>query len=245
MPIDQKILDKLQKLLALSASENANEAILAMEKAQELMNEHHLSVLDVAEDGSNTDIREEQVWGMTKSRQKWEAGLGHEIARAFDGRAIISPTEEGWYMTFIAAKTDIAIIVDLFDRLRTTIRRMSRDYVKANTPDAPWPSPITLHNSYRMGMVATIRKRLKTLQENTRPDAQHTNQYGLTGQDLVVIKNQAVDERVNTKFGRGLRRESSSKTRVFASAYRQGKEDGDSVSLHRSVDNKGPDMITM
>lgn len=244
MSVDQKIIDKLQKLLALSASENENEAARAMEKAQALMNEHHLSVLDVAEDGSNAEVSDEQIWGLTKSRQKWEAALGNEIARAFDGRAIISSTEEGWYITFIAAKTETALIVDLFERLRTTIRRMSKNFVLNHKPDAPWLAPITIHNSYRMGMVTTISKRLKTLKENTRPNSDTVNQYGLSGMDLVVIKNQAVDDRVKNMFGKGLRKEAAFRPKVYANAYQQGKEDGDSVSLHRSVEGKGPGLLS-
>ncbi|MDD3816412.1 MAG: DUF2786 domain-containing protein, partial [Desulfocapsaceae bacterium] len=50
--IDQKIINKLQKLLSLSASDNENEAALAMKKAEGLMREHNLSVADVALDGS-------------------------------------------------------------------------------------------------------------------------------------------------------------------------------------------------
>ncbi len=243
MPVDQKILDKLQKLLALSASENGNEAALALKKAQTIMNEHNLTVFDVAEDGASAEICDKRVWGSTKNCQKWEASLGNEIARAFDGRAIISSTNDGWYLTFIASKTEAAIIVDLFERLRITIRRMSKAYVEQHKPDAPWPAPITIHNSYRIGIITTIRKRLRTLRENTRPDARVANQFGLTGTDLVVIKNQAVDERTQKLFGRGIHREKDARPRVYSNAYTQGKKDGDRINLHRSVAGKNPDLL--
>lgn len=170
MSIDQKVYDKLQKLLALSVSDNENEAGLAMEKAKVLMNEHNLSLLDVAQDGSGASVKDERIWGFSKNRQKWEESLGNEIARAFDGRAIISPTLDGWYVTFIGSKTDVAIIVDLFERLRLVIRKMSKAYVDVKGNNKPWLSPQTLHESYRMGVVITIRNRLQTLRKNTRPD---------------------------------------------------------------------------
>ncbi len=243
MSVDQKVFDKLQKLLALSASDNENEAELAMEKAKVLMNEHKLSLLDVAQDGSGASVQDERIWGFSKNRQKWEESLGNEIARAFDGRAIISPTLGGWYITFIASKTDIAIIVDLFERLRLLIRKMSKAYVDAKENDKPWLSPQTLHESYRMGIVITLRNRLQILRKNTRPDATIKNQYGLTGMDLVAVKNQAVDERVHELYTNGLQEESVPTTKVYAKAYRQGKEDGDAISLHPSVKGTKPVAI--
>lgn len=239
MPVDQKIKDKLQKLLALAASDNEYEAALAMEKAQALMNEHNLSVLDVAEDGSGAAIEDEKVSGLTKSRQRWESTLSATVAAAFDGRAVISRSEEGWYITFIAARTDITFIVDLYTRLRQTIRRMSDAYVQRERSARPWLSAKTLHNSYRQGLVRTINRRLTSLKENTRPDAVRTNRYGLTGMDLVVVKSQAVDQRVTDLF-EAVRQESRAKLKVYSHAYQQGQADGNNVSLHRSLDGERP-----
>lgn len=239
MSVDQKIKDKLQKLLALAASDNEHEAALAMEKAQVLMNEHNLTIKDVAEDGSGAIVEDENIWGLTKSRQRWESALSGCIASAFDGRAVVNPTEEGWYVTFIASKTDMAFIVDLYERLRQTVRRMSDSFVKIERSHKPWLSAKTLHNSYRQGLVVTIHNRLQTLKENTRPDTKRVNKYGLTGMDLVLVKNQAVDQRVENLFGKTYS-ESRSKIKVYSHAYQQGKEDGNNVSLHRSLDGVKP-----
>lgn len=217
MSVDQKVKDKLQKLLALAASDNEHEAALAMEKAQALMNEHNLSVLDVAEDGSGADIDDEKVWGLTKSRQRWESALSAAIA----------------------ARTEITFIVDLYTRLRQTIRRMSDAYAKRERSARPWLSAKTLHNSYRQGLVRTINRRLKVLKENTRPDAVTINRYGLTGMDLVVVKSQAVDQRVTELFD-SVRQDSRAKLKVYSHAYQQGQEDGNNVSLHRSLDGERP-----
>ena len=45
---DQKILDKISKLLALSESDNPNEAAIALERAQKLMKEHSVTMTDVS-----------------------------------------------------------------------------------------------------------------------------------------------------------------------------------------------------
>lgn len=243
MAVDQKILDKLQKLLALSASSNEHEAVLALEKAQALMNEHNLTVQDVAVDGSGADITSQEIWGLTKSRQKWESILGASVANTFDGRAVVDSDAAGWFVTFVAGKTDMVIIVDLFDRLRLSVRRMSKYYVDRERSMKPWLSAKTLHNSYRRGMVQTIHKRLAALKQNTRPDDQARNQHGYSGMDLVVVKNRAVDQRITELFGQ-TRKESSHKIRVDSGAYHQGRKDGNKVSLHSSVDGKAVAFLT-
>jgi hypothetical protein len=230
--IDQKIIDKLKKLLALSASDNENEATLAMKKAEELMREHNLSVADVALDGSGAHVSSAEVFGLTKTSQTWEISLGSFIAQAFNGRAIRTKNSNGWSFTFVAGKTDLILITDLFERLRTTTKRMSQAYV-TSVRDLTNVHGKSLHNSYRMGIVHTIHKRLECLKQNTAP-TDNRNEFGMTGTALMAIKDKAVDQRVNRIFPRI----KSIKTNTSISngqAYRQGQTDGNNVSLHRSV----------
>ena len=231
--IDQKIIDKLQKLLALSASDNENEASLAMKKAEELMREYNLSVADVALDGSGAHVGSAEVCGLTKTSQTWETSLGSIIAKTFNGRAIRTRNSNGWHFTFVAGQTDLIIITDLFERLRTTIKRMSQAYVN-HAKDFTRTHGKSLHNSYRMGMITTINQRLERLKQNTAP-TDSRNTFGMTGTALMVIKDKAVDQRVNRIFPR-VRTTTSRASRVDGNAYQQGMTDGNNVSLHQSVD---------
>lgn len=231
--IDQKIIDKLQKLLALSASDNENEATLAMKKAEELMREHNLSVADVAIDGSGAHVGSAEVDGSTKTSQVWELDLGSSIARTFNGRAIRKRNSNGWSFTFVAGKTDLTIIVDLFERLRSTIKRMSDAYVRS-AKEFTSVHGKTLHNSYRLGIVRTIHERLVCLKQNTAP-TDNRNACGMTGTELMVIKDKAVDQRVSRLFPRVKTIPSRVNSSVDGNAYQQGRTDGNHVSLHRSV----------
>lgn len=241
--MNEKVIEKLQKLLALSASDNENEAALAMSKAEKLMRENNLSVADVAMNGSGAHVTSAETAGMTKSVQSWERHLGSCIAHTFNGKAIISRLGrgQGWKFTFVAGRTDLVIIVDLYERLRQSIRRMSKSYVR-NNPD-PFISPRTLHNSYRIGVVLIIQERLEKLRENTRPDDAR-NAFGMTGNELMVIKDKAVEQRVRKLFPR-LKKNATRFSGVDANAYRQGKADGQNISLHRSVGEgvRGPVTI--
>jgi hypothetical protein len=234
--IDQKIIEKLQKLLALSASDNENEAAIAMKKAEELMCEHNLSVADVALDGSGAHVGSAEVHGSTKSSQTWEVFLGCTIAKTFNGRAIRSKNSHGWMFIFVAGKTDLELIVDLFERLRSNIKRMSDAYVRS-ARNATHVHGKTLHNSYRMGVLETITRRLEQLKRNTAP-TQDRNTYGMTGTELMVIKDKAVDQRVSRLFPR-VQTVKRAASMVEGNAYRQGQADGHNVSLHRSVNGGG------
>jgi hypothetical protein len=233
--MDQKIIEKLQKLLALTASDNEHEAGLAMSKAEALMREHNLSVADVALNGSGASVQSEEVNGLTRAVQKWETRLGGQIAWAFNGKAIrCTSPEGGWYMTFVAGRTDLTIIVDLFERLRETVKRMSKAYAtKYYSPHFRIKRHYFL-NSYRLGMVKTIQERLARLKENTAPDDTKKNDYGLTGRELMVVKDKAIAQRVSQLFP-NTRNVCYRASRIVTAAYEHGQSDGNSVSLHRSV----------
>ena len=241
---DQKIIEKLQKLLALSASSNEHEAGLALCKAEALMREHHMSVADVALNGSGAHVHSEEVSGLTKSTQKWETNLGAVIAWTFGGKAIycVRPGT-GWSLTFIAGRTDLAIIVDLYERLRDTVKRMSKDYASRTASPAGGPMKQRFLGSYRLGMVRTIQERLTRVKENTTPSDQATNAYGLTGKELLVVKDRAIAQHLAQLFP-NLRTRHGRSSRVVGSAYQQGRDDGHAVSLHRAVDtDDGPMAI--
>ena len=49
-------------------------------------------------------------------------------------------------------------------------------------------------------MVKTITERLKALRRNTEP-GDEINAHGVSGKDLMVIKNQAIEQRFTELFG--------------------------------------------
>lgn len=241
--IDQKIMDKLHKLLALATSDNEHEAKLAMDKAKEIMREHKVSTIDVAIDGSGAYVSQKEVEGLTKTSQTWEANLGSSIARIFDGRAIRTRgSYSGWKLTFVAGRTDLEIIVDLYERTRKTIRDMSAKYVNMHKDDWNAAPVKTMHNSYRHGMVGTVVNRLKAMRQATATDDTAKNSSGVTGRELMIVKGRAVSQRVENLFPH-LRTTTSRRSSVDGTAYRQGQADGHNVSLHRSVHGGGSGPI--
>lgn len=250
MTIPENIKKRLQKLLALSASSNENEANSAMQKAQALMAKYNLRIADVASDGSGAHVKHQEVVGSTRQKAQWESNLAWRIAECFDGRAIQSSISKdsfknGWKMTFIAGRSDLEIIIDLYERLRKTIPRMSDAFVEEQRRLGNRTHAKSLHNSYRQGLVATIYARLKQLQANTRPDPlRPVSPVGMTGKDLMIVKEKAIDQRLKRLFPRVSRARIPSSV-SNGSAFNRGRADGHNVSLHRSVKGgNGPTLLS-
>lgn len=84
----KKIIDKIKKCLALSASSNEHEAAAALRQARKLMEAHGISDLEMQAAGAS-EYR--QRAGAQASPSQWETNLAVSIADAFGCRAIFSP----------------------------------------------------------------------------------------------------------------------------------------------------------
>ena len=116
---------------------------------------------------------------------------------------------------------------------------MSGDYVR-NNPD-PFVSARTMHNSYRIGMLVTISERLRKLKENTQPN-KNLNACGISGMELMVVKDKAIEQRVDKLFPK-LKRVSTRFSAVDGISLKQGIADGKNVSLHKSIRGSHPPAV--
>ena len=221
----KKIQLKLQKLLALSASDNEAEAELAIAKCQELMEKYGIRTIDVNEETNETDISTMSVPGFTKRHVAWESKLGTVIAECFDGIVVIQRRQDGWNLMFIASKSEMPIIIDLYKRLRRTISKLGSMYAKKHKGHN-----VSLKKSYAFGMIETIYKRLKVLYKDT-PDTTA----------LVVVKEQAIQDKLHELFG-ALRQYKTTPPKN-AEAYLKGVHDGEKINLHRAVGSSKPRTI--
>lgn len=87
-----KIIDKIKKLLALAKSSNANEAALALSRAQKLMQEHAITFTDV----ELADCATSESLLDAKGVNKYEVNLIHLIGYAFGIEPIVSYTRINW-----------------------------------------------------------------------------------------------------------------------------------------------------
>lgn len=229
--MDDRIIEKLQKLLALAGSDNEHEAALAMARAEALMREHNLSLADVDPDGTGATIADVQIepTGSLTTYPLWESDLACAVAWAFHGQVVnwINGYGRCKKLHIVAGQTDMAIILDLFERLRQTVRRKAAAYVKAEG------GGYRAGQSYRVGMVHTVARRLEALRRNTEP-GDESNAHGVSGKDLMVIKDKAINQYFTELFGQP-KKDTRKLQFGDEAAYLQGQADGRDVSLHRSM----------
>ena len=83
----KKMIDKIKKCLALSASSNTHEAAAALRQARKMMDEHNITDLDMQVSG----VGERRAKAGAQNRpSNWETMLASKIADAFGCRVIFS-----------------------------------------------------------------------------------------------------------------------------------------------------------
>lgn len=74
-----KLIDKVRKLLSLSGSSNEHEAALAAERAQEMLAKYNLTLAEVEQTRTNTEIKQT----VTTGSAPWRIMLGDSIGKLY------------------------------------------------------------------------------------------------------------------------------------------------------------------
>lgn len=128
------IAEKIKALLALATSPNENEAASAMEKAQELLAKHNLSMKDVtsAEAADRFKISHGKVGDVFAHKRQ----LGHAIGKLYFCKyfySVVAAESKGGNVykreqhCFAGEPHNLDIAVMMFDYLVTTIDRLAKE----------------------------------------------------------------------------------------------------------------------
>lgn len=129
-----KVADRIRKLLSLSESANANEAAAAAARAQELLQQHKLSMADVAADYDGDEIVKVPL-GAKGFKAMWRFVLATNAARAFFCECIglrIGPRRK---VVLLGRRSDTEIATHVFKFLVSEIERLSEVYAHATLCD--------------------------------------------------------------------------------------------------------------
>ena len=128
--MNEKIIARINKLMALTSSSNKNESEKAAEMAFKLMEENNISMSDLNASNIKEELGEVGV-SHVDSKSKitfWEKQLGYVIATYFDSFCFITtrhhPTIYGRYvrsMGFIGHESNRITCEFMYDWLRKTI----------------------------------------------------------------------------------------------------------------------------
>lgn len=231
----QKIIEKIQKLLALSSSPNEAEAMAAMAKAQELLTGHDLAMSDVESRPDEPDelVEREEVPNGMKTAPAWHGWILSGLAKANNCQSYC----HGGGFFLIGKPHRVAIVRSLFDYLLDTVER-EKAKAMAEARQNPMSEPNLYGYSWRkwgtdfkQGMASRINQRLK---EQTEQAKEHgTAQVSaLAVQSQATLARQEIDAWMRAHGMRLTPRTTRSRS---SSGYGAGTAAGDRVGLNSQL----------
>lgn len=222
----KKVQQKIVKLLALSASPNEAEAALAMSKCKELMDKYGITSIDVdpVRKTVDTDSRFVKAHGDRKRIPQWMGMLSGGLCDIFSCLGVSHADVGHWVgLTFVGGASDVAIVSDLYVRLKRIIGGMGRNYIE----NTPYKSTSKSRETYCMGVVVTVLDRIRTA-------------YCPMSNALVLVKEKEVEKHFNEMFPKKLKTakfKSEVKENTDIVAFTQGLEDGKNVNIARAIND--------
>jgi hypothetical protein len=237
----ENVVQKIQKLLALSKSDNPNEAALAASMAQELMVKYAIEAHELDKSGvaAKEPIEVEPLGAGTRKIPRWQATLAHILSKHFFCKTYLTP---GVDIHLVGRQTDREAFKVMFSYLVGEINRMcdntwARVGAFTDTHGKSWKA------SFGHGAVDVIYKRLeanltKLLNEApegaVNPEGSVTVSPAPKAPSTAIVLAARIEEvdsflKANVENLRNV----SQRRRVKADGYAHGKRAGEAISLDK------------
>jgi len=210
--MDTKVVEKIQKLLALSESSNEHEAQASLLKAQELLVKHKLSLREVKDFKVYNSAIKEKISAVSFTKAKWKANLAKLIADNF-GCYHYFKSRRSHTITFFGREEDITVcnivLEYAVDCISSSVRRLRYQYLKEGYTTRG------LENDYALGFIGGLSKKFE---EQKRAN----QEWGL----VLVKDKEVVEAHSNIKFKRTINTNTryNGYTEVFANGYKDGEK---------------------
>lgn len=232
MTVEDKVLERIKKMIALGNCEGATEAEreTALRMAYNLLAKHNLSISDLPDDKSN-EVRERQ--DTVISADKWARSLAHAVAKLFFCKYFYSGTGTSGKdkHCFVGRQSNVI-----------TARYMSEYLIKSVKREATarYKSPTSPHGrSFCVGTVDSVRKRVEQMLQ------QDTESTPGTALALVGVHKREAAENDKWLEQAGLSL-TTSKSRadnsLRAGAFYDGRDYGKTVPLNQQVTSSAKDF---
>ena len=187
----ERVIRKIKRCLALSASSNETEAATAMRQAQALMREYRLTEVDVRlSDFGEVDSKEYRI----TRRPTWDRQLSAIVARAFGVRPL---DVKHWSKTagrvvaraqFVGVTPAPQIAMYAYEALLAKLTAARREYVsqvRAGKRRSCY-SPETAGNHFALAWVSAVYSKILDLVPRGEEDAALPSRS--SGRDLVAVE---------------------------------------------------------
>lgn len=234
-----KLLDRIRKLLALSASSNENEAAMAAEKAQAMLAEHNLSMHDVkASDGD--DMMKDVIIDNTivTSSHPWRRPLGQAVARLYFCTYYYS-IQQGKSInihSFVGADHNVMVAVVMFKYLLETIDRLARKGAATVPKSQQSPYRVAFRSACCVRLCHRINDRINA--------AKRGEIVGVSGKALVLASlydrtQHMLDKFLAQNVGKMKQGRNHLATTIHAKGGADGYQAGDKIGIDDQVAGAG------
>ncbi len=224
--VNQNLLEKINKLLALTNSPNENEAALAAEKATELLTKYNLTLADLGPE-EEEDVTAETV--ETTSRYvTWKMLILAGIATANGCRAMRSKSNGN--MTLIGMQTNITVSQRLYEYLTKAVERLAKRHKGKGRA--------FLH-AFRVGCATRLRHRLEQLrkdmeEEGIAGNSESSATPGIVVRSMFEKNDLAIEEYLNNE---GFKVKTQRAEKISSQqGYFSGYQAGDRINIHQHKD---------
>ncbi|SFC50998.1 DUF2786 domain-containing protein [Clostridium uliginosum] len=217
--MNTKIVEKIQKLLALSESSNENEAQLSLLKAQELLAKHKLSLKEVKEFRAYNSAIKEKISSVSFTKAKWKAELARLISDNF-GCYYYFRTKRTHTITFFGREEDVIvcniILEYAIDCINSRVKQLRYQYSKEGY------STKGLENDYALGFIYGLTQKFEKQKKAHE-------EWGM----VLVKDSEVVEAHNNIKFTKSINTKIQFKG--YIEAYNKGQEDGKDFSISDKI----------
>lgn len=206
--MDNKIIEKIQKLLSLAESPNKNEAESAMAKAQQLMTKHNIEMQTVENHDSEYINMTTETYGRASIQDKY---INDILVKFFFVRLVQSRRNSGLFLNIVGEKNNVKTAIHMRQYLKNVFNTLWQEYRKETGAKA------NAKQSFFFG----IWKGFSEKMQEERYNAQQ--QY-----DVVLVNDPKVDEKVDELFGKlrsaGKSRVNAGDAQARAAGHAQGRK---------------------
>lgn len=237
---EEKIIDRIKKLLSLSKSDNENEAAQAAAQAAELILKHEIEEAKLADDSGDggvlEDVEQESI-DTTRQIVHWKGMLASGLARSmgcrmYYGNRYDSGKRQRTYMV-VGQPSKVATIRYMYSYLCSDIERLvdfayREEVLECRKSEVEAPSARSWKNAFRLGAATTIYNRLVEQRQETHKAAAKV-EADCTALAVVKTAEEAVEVFVSSRVGK--LRKGQGAQHSSGSGYGAGSRAGKNVGL--------------
>ena len=234
----ESILNRIQKLLKMSTENGAseNEAMLAADKAQKLLQEHNLSIADLKDDSQTEPMDSEDV---EVDRDLWKGYIRNATAKLYFCKTYTTMKLDKHYkkvkvITFVGRKSNRMVATEMCKYFINTVDRLAAEEFR-EVPGSR-ASINKMSHAFKQGCASKLSRRLNDRYNEIAPEyIPQGNPDGLP----VLYKNEqmAITKWLEQK-GIKLRSSSSRMSVRDRVAYSRGSQKGNGIGINTQVNDR-------